>query len=214
MIDPYQTLGIRRNASKKTVKSVFHRKVKTAHPDCGGSAERLQEVKLAYEILNDEARRAQYDRTGSYEEKKPDNQRAVIMGILAPVLDHVINEALGTGRQPEKLDLVRRMRETIETARRQGAGAVARLRQEHANLSKLLGRFSTDGEENLLEGHLRSRIAQVEESVRGSEAELAKVDTALAFLAQYKFRADAPPPNGDLITSLLGMRATTNTYTS
>jgi len=46
----YQVLQIPENASKAQINEAYKERVKTAHPDRGGTAEKLQEVVLAREI--------------------------------------------------------------------------------------------------------------------------------------------------------------------
>lgn len=61
----YDTLGIPREASADDIKQAFRRKSSERHPDKGGNADDMAAVNRAYETLGDEARRAEYDATGS-----------------------------------------------------------------------------------------------------------------------------------------------------
>lgn len=47
-VDPCTTLGIERGASRDDIKKAFRDKIRKAHPDAGGSAERFQELQEAY----------------------------------------------------------------------------------------------------------------------------------------------------------------------
>lgn len=64
--DYYEILGISKNASRDEIKKAFHALAKKYHPDANknnASAKRkFQEIREAYEILNDSEKRAQYDR--------------------------------------------------------------------------------------------------------------------------------------------------------
>jgi curved DNA-binding protein len=68
--DPYQILGVSRNASPDEIKRAYRRLAKEHHPDRNPqnkqAAERkFKEVQAAYEVLGDPQRRAQYDRFGA-----------------------------------------------------------------------------------------------------------------------------------------------------
>ncbi|NLG42002.1 MAG: DnaJ domain-containing protein [Phycisphaerae bacterium] len=68
--DPYQILGVARNASPEEIKRAYRRLAKEYHPDRNPqnkeAAERkFKEVQAAYEVLGDPERRAQYDRFGA-----------------------------------------------------------------------------------------------------------------------------------------------------
>ncbi|MGQ2904788.1 MAG: DnaJ C-terminal domain-containing protein [Neoaquamicrobium sediminum] len=64
--DPYDVLGVKRDASQKDIQSAYRRKAKKLHPDLNpGNKQAEQEFKdlsAAYEILRDEEKRGRFDR--------------------------------------------------------------------------------------------------------------------------------------------------------
>ncbi|WP_372056441.1 J domain-containing protein [Tistrella mobilis] len=64
--DPYQTLGVGRDATPDTIKTAYRRLAKAYHPDLHpGDVEverRFKDVSAAYAILSDPSRRAAFDR--------------------------------------------------------------------------------------------------------------------------------------------------------
>lgn len=63
--DYYKILGVPRNASKDEIKRAYRRLAHLHHPDkAGGNEDKFKEVNEAYQILNDEKKRAQYDQFG------------------------------------------------------------------------------------------------------------------------------------------------------
>jgi len=66
--DPYEVLGVSRDASEQEVKKAFRRLARELHPDVNAhdpqAEEKFKEAAEAYEILSDSERRATYDRYG------------------------------------------------------------------------------------------------------------------------------------------------------
>jgi len=61
MQNPYQTLGVDRNASPDEIKRAYRKLASQHHPDKGGDKTRFQEIQQAYDTLNDPQRRAAID---------------------------------------------------------------------------------------------------------------------------------------------------------
>jgi molecular chaperone DnaJ len=66
--DPYEVLGVARDASEQEVKKAFRSLARELHPDVNAhdpqAEEKFKEAAEAYEILSDAERRATYDRYG------------------------------------------------------------------------------------------------------------------------------------------------------
>jgi molecular chaperone DnaJ len=66
--DPYDVLGVEREASAQEIKKAFRQLARELHPDVNAhdpeAEEKFKEAAEAYEILSDDERRATYDRYG------------------------------------------------------------------------------------------------------------------------------------------------------
>jgi DnaJ-class molecular chaperone len=75
MRDPYEVLGVRREASAADIKSAFRRLAKKLHPDANKhdpkAAARFAELNAAYEILGEDDKRKAFDRGEIDAEGKP-----------------------------------------------------------------------------------------------------------------------------------------------
>src|SRR6476661_9764289 len=66
--DPYEVLGVSRDADETTIKKSFRRLARELHPDVNAhdpeAEEKFKEAAEAYEVLSDAERRRTYDRFG------------------------------------------------------------------------------------------------------------------------------------------------------
>jgi curved DNA-binding protein len=64
MQNPYQTLGVDRNAAADEIKRAYRKLASQHHPDKGGDKNKFQEIQKAYDTLSDANKRAAYDNPG------------------------------------------------------------------------------------------------------------------------------------------------------
>ncbi|WVQ85669.1 chaperone DnaJ [Cryptococcus sp. DSM 104549] len=66
--DPYDVLGVKKDASSGDIKKAYYALAKKWHPDSStekGAKEKFHEIQNAYDILSDDTKRQAYDRYGS-----------------------------------------------------------------------------------------------------------------------------------------------------
>ncbi len=64
MQNPYQTLGVNRDATADEIKRAYRKLASQHHPDKGGDKTRFQDIQAAYDTLSDTNKRAAYDNPG------------------------------------------------------------------------------------------------------------------------------------------------------
>jgi DnaJ-class molecular chaperone len=64
MQNPYQTLGVARDATADQIKHAYRKLASQHHPDRGGDTKAFQEIQAAYDMLSDPQRRAALDNPG------------------------------------------------------------------------------------------------------------------------------------------------------
>ena len=64
--DPYETLGVKKDASQKDIQKAYRRLAKKLHPDLNPGNKKAEEefktVSAAYDLLGDADKRARFDR--------------------------------------------------------------------------------------------------------------------------------------------------------
>lgn len=185
MTDHYTTLGVARDATPAEIKAAYRRASSAAHPDKGGSTERMQAVNRAYEVLSDPERRQQYDVNGSdgHAETPEETGHATLVQAFRQALEQVSDTADIVGHVREQLQGVK-----LEIANRQG-----KLRRKREKLTKQRGRVKVkSGGANIVHALIDHQLAEAQAEIDGLERVSESTGHALTLLDGYEF----VPPEG------------------
>jgi curved DNA-binding protein CbpA len=190
--DLYSRLDVPRDADAKAIHKAFCRKAKKAHPDAGGSEKEFRALVLAHDVLSDERRRENYDRTGNAEDVAPDNQDAEIIAIISGALDAIMGEYEQQRIRPEATDIAMAIRNKLAQTKGQLNANITAISEGARKNEKLLKRFrrkSKDGE-NRMEALIVGRIAFLKGQVTFVTRQREQVEKAIALIKEYTFDAD------------------------
>lgn len=198
MTDPYQTLGVARDATADEITKAYRRLAREHHPDRNPgddqAAARFREVREAFELLTDPERRRRFDETGDASDRRRADGPAGVMTVLGPCLLGVLRTLQSTGRGAEREDVVGHMRKALAEAERMVRQPRPQLLKEKALYEAAAGRLEVDeGEDNLLAAAARSQLARVEAELARVDAEAARIRRAVEYLARCRYRFDKPP---------------------
>jgi curved DNA-binding protein CbpA len=70
-MNPYEILGVPKDADDATIHRAYRKASSAAHPDKGGDDRQMALVNMANDVLSDAARRKRYDETGETQERPP-----------------------------------------------------------------------------------------------------------------------------------------------
>lgn len=183
MTDPYETLGVAREASADEIRIAFRRAASTAHPDKGGDTERMAAINEAYTLLSDPERRKRFDETGETKEQAPLEAEAI--SALADVFKKAIEQ-----EQHGIIEFARLMTEnTRQQIVRNRASAIAKKEK----LSKKRMRVRVKGEAaNLVHALIDAQIGAATKQVEALDRALLVADAVTKLLDAYEEDALAP----------------------
>lgn len=189
MFDPYKILGVRRNASAATIRKAFRNRAKTAHPDAGGKPGDFEALNRAHAVLADPARRKRYDETGVADDGV-DTAEQEAMNAIAQLLAHVIESDLDVAHT----NVAKKISEALLKEQGEKRKQIKRLDRARKRIDAMLGRFTRDEGENLLDAMLRSQIGHIDTVQKGIEARIATLKRANEIVEQYGYRFDQQTP--------------------
>lgn len=98
MIDPYEALGLPRDATSEDIRKAYRQRAKKAHPDAGGSTEEFEAISRAMTLLTDPVRRERFDDYGDTSET-PDNVEVMAMELVVQFISNSL-EAVAQNNLP------------------------------------------------------------------------------------------------------------------
>ena len=167
----YDVLGVGKDATSTDIKKAYRKKVKSEHPDAGGSAEKFTELTLAYECLSDDEKRDRYDRTGETGGSSIDQELNQALSIATGAINAVMQEIARRGLKLENFDVLGDAMRTIEAQIEATKDAIKQHQLEGAKLERLSNKFTArKGKTNrlgpVLLAQAKDRFRQAEISVQ------------------------------------------------
>jgi curved DNA-binding protein CbpA len=190
-LDPYEELGVARDASAADVRGAFRKRAKTAHPDAGGSAEEFDRLRRAMTILIDPAKRERFNSTGNTDDG-PDNTRSNALQVIEKIMGDLVNGYLNQGRDPRQMDVVVHMKQTINSEVKQHKEAIKKGEQVIAFLRDMGKRMTTNTKDDPLGLSMAAHVQNAERQKRALEDGIAARKLAIKIISHYSFRWDQP----------------------
>lgn len=185
MNDPYETLGLPRDATRDQVKRAYKSLSHRCHPDCKTPDEaKFREVNEAYEVLQDPVRRAHYDSTG--ETGPITDHRAKVDEYLRKLFYDSVNQ-LKRGVSISR-DIIQASKDdvgaAIEEIERNLASTVVAIEA----LEMAQGRVQCDGD-NLFDAILEAEIASMRQGIDGGSKQIELLKAVYDELGKYRDRS-------------------------
>jgi curved DNA-binding protein CbpA len=188
VIDPYETLGLARDADEQAIKAAWRKAAKTAHPDQGGDVEGFGRLQACYDLLKDPVRRKVYDNTG-YDPQLADPRD--LKGIL--MLETLVNEFILDEREPGSFDPLAAMRRKLSDDIVKSRFQNLELERHRARVRQHIDRLGRRPAADVLGSMLRTRSQSIADAIRSAEAQIEAIEQAYTMLEGYSYELELLP---------------------
>jgi len=181
----YEILGVAVHATDAQIKRAFRKRVKRAHPDAGGDADKFREINHAYEVLSDPVRRQRYNETGhGGDSKQADAVQKHVAMLSQIILNAVQQNPLGCNPVQTGRDIINGKIEQLNRVAQLDREAATRLRHIASNVIK-------NGEgDNMVAAVLESHAGGGESHATKLDKEASVWREVLKLLDDYRWKPD------------------------
>jgi curved DNA-binding protein CbpA len=187
MLDPYEILGVGRDATQEEIISAFKELVKLTHPDHGGDEAEFAKVKAAGDILRDPKKRKLYDEDGFSWQDRPDTINSMAMEKVANFFINSIDATLDGNVSLDGLDLIKGATGFFDLQIRESNNQIERLKRRVKQYEKAIKRLRTKRKNDVIKNLLTNHIATVKHNIASNEEQIKIAVKAKEILSDYEF---------------------------
>lgn len=183
-MNPYDVLGVAKEATADEIRVAFRRAASAAHPDRqGGDGERMAQVNEAYAVLADPERRKRFDESGETAAQPPLDAEAI--GALADIFKQAIEQ--------DEQGILEFARAMTRNTRQQIMGSQARAAAKRDSLTKKRQRVRVQGEvANIVHAIIDAQIGAIAKQLAALDRALLVADAVEKLLDAYEEDPLAP----------------------
>jgi len=180
----YDELGLPTNCTADEIKQMYRSLAQQHHPDKGGDEDTFKRIKLAYEVLSDPDRRAEYDATGETQEVI--TVRSEALRELAGLVTYCITKI-----NPDRDDLILVMKNELNEHVRQIKDNIIKCNNHIINLNKIIKKINRKKEgEDFIKSILEEQIRNRERELTNFNRKLEISDYMYELIEDYYYGLD------------------------
>lgn len=211
--DPYEILGVERDAGAEEIKKAHRRRAKATHPDTGGDRDSFESVSKAMQCLSDPVRRKAFDDTGRDPGHRIDTKMERAIGLIASLMTDVIEGDADPVTEPNLLGLMKdHLRSGMDRISVKIMSLTMTIRRGEKMMKRM--RLREDGSRDVVREVLQNAVHRARDALQKAEEDSAVHAMAIEILDRYDFDADTPPMvcgidlgNGDSFTIIMTSRS-------
>ena len=180
----YDDLGLSPRCTFDEIKQRYRALAQQHHPDKGGDENLFKKIKLAYEVLSDPSRRAEYDATGKIQEDIPIRTEA--LQELAGLVTHAIEKI-----NPDHDDLIFVMKRELNENISQSKKNIITCNGYIIKLNKILKKVNrkTEGD-NFIKSIIEEQVRMREGELKNFNHRIEVCNYMIELLEDYYYGLD------------------------
>ncbi len=193
-LDPYETLGVKKDDSKEKIKKAYRQKSLKAHPDQGGNGEEFDSINKAYRVLCNDENRARYDGGEDAEKilKTKASRDSKIEKLLADIFLGIIQGVDQEGKEQDIdfTDIFSVMKKDLSAAI---IGVDMFVRDENKKIKKFRNaqkRIKAKKQGKFFHNLIENSVQKIERGIALIEAKKKDFKEALDFLDDFSYQVD------------------------
>lgn len=186
-MNPYEALGVSRDATPEEIEAAFRRSAKQHHPDTGGDAEKFVEAGKAISLLRDPDRRKRYDQSG--DEENFDISFLPLQEIAKVFQTMIMND----GVDFVQTDIVLGVKQVLQAQILSVSDTITNLTRMEAKVETAIKRIKPTGKKkNRIKPMLTWQLGQIKLSLEAKERHRQVLLDAMAILQDHTYETTQP----------------------
>lgn len=197
MNDPYEILGVDKDATPEEINKAYKDAAKKAHPDSGGSAAKFTRIKQASLVLLDPTRRKQFDENGTVNESTADTVNARSMELVAQFFINSINLMNNPHSPPlEQTDLVLAGTRHFNQLIAAGEANIKEIDKQINRFNRALKRLKTKRKNDIIKKMIEHHVGVLRMTIENNKREIVINSKAILLLGDYEFETGGSTAEG------------------
>lgn len=194
-MDPYEVLGVSKDASHDEIKKAYKNRVKATHPDKGGDADAFAQVKSAAVVLLDPEKKQRFDEEGIVDDDKPNNLMASAMEGIANFFINSINAATQNQMSMHDLDLVMGADKWFGQKIAECQQHISQIEKQIKGYERALKRLKTKRKNDVIKTMVTNHANNLKGAIANNKAQIEVFTKAREILRDYEFEAEKGAPD-------------------
>lgn len=190
MKNPYEILGVNKDASQEEIEAAFKKGVKRHHPDNGGDEEAFNQMVLASLVLRDPKKRQKYDTDGVFSQDRPEALYSMAIEQVASFFINSIDAVISSNANMSDFDLVAGGQAFFDQKILDCRKRLIEVNRRITHFEKVMKRLKTKGTTDVITLMLQNHVSNFKQEIENTNNQIEVSKKAKKVLSDYIFEPE------------------------